>query len=307
MSLEGFLNEIKGTTNSPKYSQLVQLSELSGEQVDVFKSLWSSTPESRKTTVLERLTQLADENFALDFSIVFNESLKDESGHVREKAIRGLWESEDRLMIRTLVSLLNDDKVACVRVAAAETLGKFADLAQDGNLLSSDEKLIRECLINVLGRKGEDMEVRRKIIESISGMEFPERDKIIQAAYDNGNSKLLQSAICAMGRTSNSNWLPKVLSEMSNNDPEIRYEAVVACGKLGEDRIAADIVDMLQDEDHQVRVAAVRALGEIGGPLAKKALDSCLELDDEMLQQSAAEALSDVVFSDDPLAIRLDP
>ena len=54
---------------------------------------------------------------------------------VREKAIEGLWEDEDRLLISTLCDLTKDDPSPKVRAAAAMALGKFAILAQDGKLL----------------------------------------------------------------------------------------------------------------------------------------------------------------------------
>ena len=148
------------------------------------------------------------------------------------------------------------------------------------------------------------MEVRRRAIESIAGLDSPERDRIIRAAYESGDAGLLQSAVYAMGRSSNVSWLPSVLQEIGNQSPAIRYEAAVACGHLGDENVVPQLITLVQDEDRQVQLAAVRALGEVGGSLARRALDRCLELGDEALKQAAEEAIASIEFDDDPLALR---
>ncbi len=274
--------------------------------MEEFKATWSTVSEERRRDVLDRLVELSEDNFELDFSIVFKNSLTDNDAEVRVSAVRGLWECEDRTVIRPLLGMLEKDSAMEVRATVAAALGRFAELARDGKLLSRDESRIQKALMTAIGRDGEDMEVRRRAIEAIASLDSPERDRIIEAAYDSGDDGLLQSSIFAMGRSSNADWLPRVVSQTDHESAAIRYEAAVACGLLGEEAVVPHLITLLQDEDHQVQLAAVKALGEVGGSLAKRALNRCKDLGDEALEEAAEEALGNIEFDDDPLALRFE-
>jgi len=306
VGFEDFLAELKDESASPRYSQLLQLSALPSESLQKFKAVWPLVSEERKRAVLGRLVDLSEDNLELDFSSVFKVSLADKEAGVREMAVRGLWESEDRTVIRPLLRLLEKDPATEVRATAAAALGKFAELARDGKLLTQDESRIQAAFIAAIGRDGEDLEVRRRAIEAIASLDSPLRDRIIQAAYDSDDSRLLQSSIYAMGRSADVDWLPTVVKETGHESPAIRYEAAVACGHLGKEGVVPHLISLLQDEDLQVQLAAVKALGEVGGPLAKRALNRCLEMEDEVIEQAAEEALGDIEFDEDPLALRFD-
>ena len=225
---------------------------------------------------------------------------------VREQATRGLWETEDRAIIRPLIDLLHHDPSPKVRSAASISLGKFAVMAQNGKLISRDEDRIREALIAVIGGSEEDVEVKRRAIEAVACFDYPGVDEIIREAYQSREQKLVQSSIYAMGQRSNPEWLPTVVTEMEHEDPAIRYEATIAGGKLGDESIATQLIRLLQDEDAQVQLAAVRALGYIGGPLAKRALQQCVKMEDEALETAAQDALNSFEFDEDPLALRFE-
>ncbi len=304
MDFEEFLTELKEGDSAPRYSQLLQLAGMTPEALETFAAAWLKVSPERKKETLDRLVELSEDNLELDFENVFRVGLDDADSGVRADSVRGLWESEDRTLIRPLLGLLDKDGAVEVRATAATALGRFADLAHEGKLLTRDETRIRKALLAAIGRDGEDMEVRRRAIEAIAGLDSPERDRIIRAAHGSGDQGLLQSAVYAMGRSSNAEWLPDVLQETGNESPAIRYEAAVACGHLGDEEVVPQLITMVQDEDRQVQLAAVRALGEVGGPLARRALERCLELGDEALRQAAEEAIANIEFDDDPLAPR---
>ena len=304
MDFEEFLTELKEGDSAPRYSQLLQLAGMTPESLEEFEAAWRGVSSERKRETLERMVELSEDNLELDFDGVFRIGLGDGDAGVRAGSIRGLWECEDRALIRPLLGLLENDPAVDVRAASATALGRFADLAHEGKLLTRDETRIRKALISAIGRDGEDMEVRRRAIEAVAGLESPERDRIIRAAHGSGDAGLLQSALYAMGRSSNAEWLPSVLRETGNESPAIRYEAAVACGHLGDEDVAPQLIALVQDEDPQVQVAAVRALGEVGGSLARRALDRCMELGDEALKLAAEEAIANIEFDDDPLALR---
>ena len=306
MGLEDYLQEISDEAAPLRYSQLLQLSGLSSDSAQEFKVTWTSVPQPRKREIIGRLVELCEDNLELDFSSVLRVCLDDADVDVRAKAVRGLWESEDRSLIRPLIGMLRDDPEPEVRALAASALGKFAELAQDGKLLSKDGTRIQGALMAALGREGEDLEVMRRTIEAVAHFDSPERDKIIQAAYENGDPRLLQSSIYAMGRSSSREWLPRVIEETDHESPAIRYEAAIACGHLGDESVVPHLTTLTQDEDHQVKLAAAQALGEVGGPLAKRALLSCLDMGDKSLELAAREALSNIEFDEDPLSLKFD-
>jgi HEAT repeat protein len=306
LTLNDLLTDIGDEQKPLKYSGLLHLSGLSSDEMDEFKDSWASVPHGRKQDILGKLVELSDENPELDFSGVYMASLDDGSEDVREKAARGLWECEDRTVIRPLISLLSQDMSAKVRAAAAMSLGKFSAMAQNGKLLSRDGDRIRESLMRVIGQQQEELEVRRRAVEALAHFDFPETDEIIREAYYDGDMRLRQSALYAMGQSSKTQWLPIVLADTNDERAVVRYEAANACGQLGDESTVSHLIKLIQDEDAQVQLAALMALGNIGGPLAKRALHQCLKMGDETLEEAALEALKSMEFEEDPLNLRFE-
>ena len=304
MTLEKYLTDLADDDKPLKHSGLLLLSGLSTEEVAEFKTAWSQFSPARKCDILVRLSALSEDNLELDFSTVIRACLADGDDMVREQATRALWECEDRVIIRPLIALLKDDPSPQVRAAAATSLGKFAEMAQAGKLLVRDGDRVLEALLSAVGDDGGDLEVRRRAIEAVASFSAPVIEQIIRDAYYNEIPKLKQSAIFAMGRSSNTQWLPLVLQEMDHDSPAIRFEAANACGQLGDESTIPHLLRLIKDDDFQVQTSAVQALGYIGGPLAKRALLHCLKLEDEGLEEAAQAALSVIEFDEDPLGSR---
>ena len=301
MTLDTYIAELGDDSSPVKRSGLLQLSSLTREDAQDFRRLWRGVARERRREVLAALLELSEDNLELDFSAIFRACLSDECELVREQATRGLLESDDRAIIRPLIGLLKDDPAANVREAAAITLSQFADLAQQGKLMPRDEQRIREALLTVIARLNEDQGVLRRAIEAVGSFDTRETSDIVRAAYESANSAMRQSAIYAMGRSSNSDWLPIALRELNAVDPAIRYEAANACGLLGGESTIPQIAALIGDEDIEVQCAAAIALGNIGGPTAKLALRRAIEIGDDALTEAAAEALENIEFDDDPL------
>ena len=301
MALENDLIDLNDIGEPPRHADLIQLSGLSTDEVVGFRSSWASLSEDRKCEILIRLAELGEDNLEFDFTAVLRACLTDGNETVREQATRGLWECEDRVVIRPLVSLLANDPAAEVRSATAITLGKFAELARDGKLLERDGSRILEALLAVVDRDDEYLEVRRRAIEAVACFDVPVVEDLITEAYNDGATELKQSAIFAMGRTSNTQWLPTVLNDIDDVEPAIRFEAANACGLLGDESTIPHLLDLIDDEDFQVQTSAVEALGSIGGPLARRALLQCLKLGDESLGDIAQEALDSIESDEDPI------
>jgi HEAT repeat protein len=304
LTLEKYLKDLADDTKPLKHLGLLQLSSLPTEDVIEFKTVWVGLPKARKREIIGKLVELCEDNIELDFNAIFRACLNDEDEEVREYATRGLWESDDRAVIRPLIALLKDDRSPRVRAAAAVSLGKFAEMAQDGKLLPRDGERIRDALLCAIRKQDEDVEVRRRSIEAIACFSSPETQQIIRDAYNNSDMKLKQSAIFAMGRSSDTQWLPIILAEMNHRDAAIRYEAANAAGQLGDESTVPHLIKLIKDDDPQVQLSAVHAMGAIGGPLAKRALLQCLKAGDEALEEAAQAALSNIEYDEDPLGYR---
>ena len=307
MTLEKYMKEIGDEDKPLKHSGLLQLSGLSSDEMVNFKATWSQLSGSRKCETLGGLVELCEDNIEVEFSSVFLACLDDDDDQVRETAARGLWECDDRVIIRPLISLLEDDPSAKVRAAAAASLGKFAAMAQNGKLLDRDAARIREALLAAASEGGEDIDVQRRAIEAVASFDSPEIEQMIREAYYSGEVKLKQSAIYAMGRNSDSRWLPIILDDMRHDDPAIRFEAASACGLFGDETAVPHLISLIKDEDSEVQLSAVHALGVVGGSLAKRALIQCQKLGDDTLEEAAEAALGSIEFDEDPLGVRFQP
>ena len=225
---------------------------------------------------------------------------------MRARAARGLWDSDDRIVIRPLVDLLGKDPSAEVRAAAAATLGKFAEMAEEGKLIRRDGQRISDALMAVIENPDEDNHTRRRAIEAVAPISSERVHETILQSYNDDDPEMKQSAIYAMGRSSDSRWLPTVLRETNHTDAAIRYEAAIACGYLGDDETVPRLINLLNDEDGQVQLAAVRSLGNIGGDLAKRALTQAMKRGDHAMEEAAEQALASIEFEEDPLGFRFD-
>lgn len=306
MSLEKFLENLDDPALSLGNSDFIEISDLSPAELGVFARAWFRLSRDRKRVIIATMVELAEDSPDLDFCTIFKMCLKDDDEWVQEKAIDGLWEYEDRSVLPGLLQVLQSDKGDEVRAAAAAALGKFALLAQEGNLLARDAADIQSCLMAVLQDPDESLDVRRRSLEAVAPFNTPDIRDYICWAYQSEDLRLKSSAIFAMGRTGEVSWLPILMNELDSNEPSLRYETANACGDLGEEDFVPHLIGLLEDDDYQVQIAGLNALGKIGGPLAKRALLRCMKDGDATLEEAARNALENVEFLEDPMAFAAD-
>jgi HEAT repeat protein len=304
MPLERCLNEIKSEGGIPAHTVLYELSSLTSDQVDEFGSTWCEVAPQRRLAIVDRLVSLAQDSAELDFSVVLRRCIEDEDEEVRRRAIEGLWEYEERQLIPVLCRILQNDPSVKVRATAAMGLGKFASLAEEGKLLRRDGQRIHECLMKALTNSKEDMEVRRRALESVAVFNAEGISDHIKWAYNSTNPQLRCSAIYAMGRTGEPLWLSILVKELKSPTAALRYEAAMACGELGEEDAIPHLIPLIEDDDLQVQLATIQAIGCIGGPLAKKALRRCLKSGDPAVEDAAREYLELAETMEDPLGFK---
>lgn len=285
-------------------SNLAKLSDLSSEELEIFEHTWLTIKPERRKQILSRLVGLAKDNFELDFDNIFKLCLKDQDAEVRNKAIQGLWESEEVSLINPLIKLLEQDTSEKVQSVAATALGKFALLAELRKLRPSHATNISRALLSVITDRNKPTEVKRRALEAAAPLSLPQVSKAIMEAYQSHDPKLRASAIYAMGKNCNSSWLPTLLTELDSTNAKLRYEATKACGELGEEKAVPRLIGLINDPDIEIQLAAIQALGKIRGDEAEEPLQQCLTHADETIREAAQQALKKLEAEEDPFSFR---
>jgi len=306
MEYENSLQHIADTSERLNIQHLYELSALSPAELDRFREVWPTIEDSRRRVVMRHLVELAEYNFSVDFDPIFLLGMGDEDSEVRATAIEGLWENEDQALVGPLVFLLRSDETVTVRAAAANALGRFVLLGELDQIDSAPAMLAEQSLLETIHLQGEDLEVRRRAIESIAYSSEAGVREIIEAAYYHEDERMQASALFAMGRSADPHWAKLILAELESVNPELRFEAARACGELEMTPAVSHLAGMIvNDPDREVQQMAVEALGRIGGGEARKVLEACYEDEDEVLSQAAAEALDQMDFLGESLDLPL--
>jgi HEAT repeat protein len=284
---------------------LAELASLSREDLSELRTAWPRIATERRRQIVQRLVELTEDNFELNFDDVFRFCLKDADAVVRTQAIEGLWENEGPSLIDPLVTLLETDESPEVQAAAATALGKFALLAENGKLRPQYSSRLKASLLRAAGDRQRPDEVRRRALEAVAPFSEPAVKEAIGEAFRTGTPRLRISALFAMGRSCDPDWLPILLHELDSKDAEVRYEAVSALGELGDPEAVASLIRLSADPDTEVRLAAFQALGKIGGPKAKEFLRYSLGSKDPAIRDAAHTALDELRSLADPLSLQL--
>ncbi len=303
MSLETYLEELADPTRPLVVSKLVNLSNLGADEAPLFFDAWVTMGDERRRTVIRRLAEIAEDNVELNFDAAFLFALADDDAQVRREAISALWEYEGHDLIDPLLGLLQDDPDAAVRAEAARALGRYVLQAEFDSLRASDAERVERALQRTVEDQDEVSEVRGRALEAVGARSAAWVHDLIERAYEDPDRRLRLSAVQAMGRSCDPEWLTQVLAELESDDDEMRFEAAIACGAIADERATPYLLPLLDDEDVEVQQAAIGALGEIGGPAAREALERVLEQGSEGAREAALAALAEADFADDPLGV----
>tara|TARA_B110000014_G_scaffold263691_1_gene261355 strand:- start:283 stop:1179 length:897 start_codon:yes stop_codon:yes gene_type:complete len=266
------LNTIKDTLEEFDENDLSELSGISPSEIDKFAGWWASLNELRKLNLIQKVNQIAEENFELEFTEILYFTLRDTNPDIRIESLNGLWECEDYRIGDVASEILLEDSEESVKIEACKLLRKFCYLIKDGKISGRISEKIIHSLNLILSNTSMDSELWRRTLESTASFDTESINQHINNAYHSKDRLLISSAIFAMGETDNIEWLNIVITETYNDLPEIRYEAAVALGKLGNESVLPNIKELLNDEDIEVQNCAIQSLGVIGGPIAKKML-----------------------------------
>lgn len=300
-----YMEKLKNGSVQLSPSGLQSLSDLSREEIQVFRQTWPTIPTERRRQITRTLVELAEDNFELDYTAIYKTCVTDIDPQVRAAAVDGLWEDDDPNTAELLVRIMGSDPAPEVRARAAVSLGHFVyemELEELDEIVGSK---VRNALLATIENNNEELEVRRRAIEAVSYLSDEAITPLLVWAYNHPDMKMRVSAIFGMGRNCNEQWLPNIFRELESENPELRFEAVRACGEMESKRCVPKLIPMLQDTDVEVRLEAATALGKIGGKAAKRALLSILETsEDEQMQEAAEEALEEIDFFEHPMSFQ---
>jgi HEAT repeat protein len=251
---------------------LAAFSDLDREKAGQLRRAWPILGVEHRSRLIRALDELAEESVTYNFGRVFRIALEDEDAGVRQLAIPARWDEESSDLLDVLFSMLGDPSQD-VRAEAARALGHFASLAAGGELDGDAGERIYDALLRLATANDEPQLVRRYALESLAsfGGRTPIPD-LIRAAYDDEDQSRRAGALFAMGRTLDARWLNVLLSELTADDPELRYEAARACGELGDNRAVEGLAPLTADPDVEVRLAAIASLGKIASPGSSRVL-----------------------------------
>jgi HEAT repeat protein len=281
-------------------SELGKLSDLNVDEGKQFEVVWSRMDTERKRQILARLEGLTEDNVELNFDRIYRNALYDADDDVRREAVEGLWENCDPSLVRPLLRLVQQDSSPEVRSAAATALGRFSLLAEHQKISNENRTRISQLLLTVIHSPNEPVMVRRRALEAVAPLSLPEVTQAIWEAYRREETGLKTSSIFAMGRNCDMLWMPTVLKEMENDDPEIRYEAATAAGELGESEAVSRLIELTSDEDMEVKLAAVHALGKIGGQEAKQRLKALKTSKSQVIREASEVSMSEIEAYEEP-------
>lgn len=304
MSFDTLLASLEQDATPPNV-ELSSLHALRGDERERFLDVWRRLSIQQRRTIIDRLSDIGEDNVEMDFSAIFLVGLLDDDVQVRADSIRALWEYEGGDLPPLLERLLHD-REALVRGEAALGMGRFLLRAElDGHenpALAAAERQLGAMAAD----EAELVEVRGRAIEALGVRSTPAVRQLIEESYETHDRRLQISAVHAMGRNADSSWLPIIFEEMGSEDPEMRFEAATAAGGIADEQAIPYLAELTGDEDAEVQEAAIGALGQIGGPQARAVLHGvAAETSDTRLLEAISDALSEADFVEDPMGIKL--
>lgn len=290
------LNELFNQEQAPVH-QVFRLSDMLPEDEARFLAAWPDVDDERRREIMGHLVDLAEENFSVDFSLIFKLGLTDSLAAVRILALDGIWDATDVRLIAPVLRIMQTDEDLDARAAAARALAHFVLLAEWGQIPPRSVEPVVAALMAAYEDAETAVPIKRAALEALGAASHPRVNALIEEAYEDDDPGMQLSAIFAMGNTADPRWLPTILAELDNPSPDVRAEAAQAAGAMGSSDAIPPLAELVYDEEDDVRAAAIIGLGQIGGDQAQSLLSELLEDDEfEELHELIQEALESLLL-----------
>ncbi len=275
-------------------ARVARLSDLSREDGRTLAKAWQAFPEATREAIVRRIDDLSEERIDVNFRRALRVALDDPSATVRQLAVSALWEEDSTDLLGRFEELLAQDASEDVRAQAAAALEPYVARAAEGELDAVEADRLRDLLLAATS-PNEPLVVQRRALEALGPLgNDPQVRDLISEFYESDEQALRCSALYAMGRSLQSEWMPEILAELENDEAELRYEAARAAGAMGSQDALPGLLSAARDEDAEVRHAAISAIGQIGGRGGARALERLAEDADEADFELIESTLEDV-------------
>lgn len=300
LSFQKVLDSLVDNRKEFPKSYLREFSDIGNSDLKNLLDVWPRVELSRKTSLLEDLSVLADNDTLVSFDDFARAFLTDPEPQVRTRAIRLLDESESLDLVPSYLDMLKNDPDTGVRTEAARALNLFVDL---GELEEIPETVYRqiedELLMAVTGE--DDVRVRRAALESLGYSSRPEVATLIESSFKREDPSWQASALIAMGRSADDRWSDEVTRSLVSENDNIRKSAVQAAGELPLKSARPLLLKMLgEEEDETVLSAIIWSLSQIGGEDVRTYLENLMaQIEDDDQIAYLEEALDNLAFTED--------
>lgn len=299
------LRKLVEDTEPISVASLYAFSSLERADTEKINRAWATIPVDRRQSAMQHLVEIAEENFEVDFNSIYRIGLTDPDPEVRAAAIGGLWEDTDPQLIAPLIRDMQSDPAESVRAAAAAALGQFVLAGEYDELPAQKIEPVLDALQATYLKVAESVEVRRRALEALAYHTFDALPELIRSAYNDSHEPLRVSAVQAMGRSADEQWVKIVLAELHSTNPEMRFEAAQACGMLEIPMAVKPLSQLVEDVDDQVQRMAIWSLGQIGGDAARQVILHVLDSDQDYLHDAADDALAELEFKSGNIELKL--
>ena len=200
----------------------------------------------------------------------------------RDRAARVLWRIGAPSVDPLLAVLQDRSSTPEMRAASARTLGIIGDKRAIKGLalvLKDERYFVRQQAAIALGQMGDSAV---GLLLEMAGSSTP---------------TTREAAIEALGSTSSTRALERVIEALSDSNPNVRSAAVRALGESSSERAVPHLIALLRDESSALRGQAAASLGRLGS-VAMPSLISALKDGKPSVRQLAAAALGDIGSKD---------
>jgi HEAT repeat protein len=279
---------------------LREFSDIGNHELKSLLDVWPRVALSRKLTLLEELSALADSDTLVSFDDFARAFLTDPDPQVRTRAIRLLDESEAVDLVPSYLDMLKNDADIGVRAEAARALNTFVDLGELEEIPENIYHQVEDALLMAITSE-DDVRVRRAALESLGYSSRPEVATLIESSFHREDPNWKASALVAMGRSADERWSDDVTRSLVSVNDNIRKAAVQAAGELSLKSARPLLLKMLgEEEDESVLSAIIWSLSQIGGEDVRTYLESLLDqIEDDDQITFLEEALDNLAFTED--------
>lgn len=258
-------------------------SDISHDNLQNLKTIWSNIDKSRKFNLLKDLESLmeADNLVSCDDFAVF--AIQDPDPLIKSQAIQLLWETSDVKLIPSFIDFLIKDPSPEVNQAAASVLGRFVLLGELDEIPENFAEEVQDLLINEFNASQNHI-TRQRILESLGYSSREEVSQFIKSALKNDEKDWQLSALIAISRSADNKWGKAVLEKLKDYDSDIQIEAIKAAGELEIASAKDSIIEILISTEsyEEIHLQSIWALSKIGG-------SDVIELLEKMIEESEDE------------------